>query len=242
MNFLHVECRCWCCGDSIYLTYGELDVDFYLILQYNKKRNFLKEIKIHMKQNRTFIFITLLLTILGLSACSSQKQQLVGKYIDIYDENHYLYFSEDNTFVDNFLTTTSEGNTDISDFYIYQIDNDGFITIISKLKYEFQDSLDKYELGWLCDEKIGIWLDGSFPTNGIETSISCSLNGYEFKYHFKNDKSYEHTITSNNEIIHTEKGTYSINGNEVICTSEDGIITTFINVEDKVFCIEYVKE
>lgn len=29
-----------CCGDSIFLTCGELDIDFYFVLQYNKKRNF----------------------------------------------------------------------------------------------------------------------------------------------------------------------------------------------------------
>lgn len=34
----------------------------------------------------------------------------------------------------------------------------------------------------------------------------------------------------------------SINDNEVVCTSEDGVVTTFISADGKVFCIEYVKE
>lgn len=61
-------------------------------------------------------------------------------------------------------------------------------------------------------------------------------------YNFKENKSYEYTVTSNNEIVHTEYGTYTINNNKIICTSEEGVITTFISADDKVFCIEYVKE
>ena len=195
-----------------------------------------------MKQNHIFTCIMFLLIVLGLSACSSQKQELSGKYIDIYDETHYLSFNEDGIFVDNFLTTTSKGNTSISNNYVYQIDDNDFITIIDTTEYEWQDELDKYDLGWLYDDKIGKWLNGELPTNDIETSISCLLNGYEFKFHFKEDKSYEYTTTSNNEIVHTENGTYTINGNEVVCTSEEGVTTTFISTEDKVFCIEYIKE
>lgn len=195
-----------------------------------------------MKRKRTFTFIMLLLIALELSACSSQKQEILGKYIDIYDGTHYLSFNEDGTFVDNFLTTTSKGNTNISNNYIYQIDDNGFITIIDTTEYELQDELDKYDFGWLYDDKIGKWLNGELPTNDIETSVFCLLNGYEFKFYFKEDKSYEYTVTSNNEIVHTENGMYTINDNEIVCISEDGATTTFINTEDKVFCIEYVKE
>lgn len=195
-----------------------------------------------MKQKHTFTFIMLLLIVLGLSACSSQKQKLSGKYIDIYDETHYVSFDNDGTFIDNFLTTTSKGNTSISNNYIYQIDNNGFITIIDTTEYEWQDELDKSDFGWLYDGKIGKWLNGELSTNDIETTISCLLNGYDFKYCFKENKSYEYTVTSNNEIVHTENGTYKINDNEVVCTSEEGVVTTFINADDKVFCIEYVKE
>lgn len=195
-----------------------------------------------MKRNRTFTFIMLFLIVLGLSVCSSQKQKLSGKYIDIYDETHYISFDKDGTFIDNFLTTTSKGNTSISDCYVYQIDGNDFITIINTEEYEWQDELDKYDFGWLYDDKIGKWLNGELPINDIETTISCLLNGYEFKFHFKEDKTYESTTTSNNEIVHTENGTYTINGKKVVCTSEEGIVTTFIGADDKVFCIEYVKE
>ncbi len=44
--FLHVECRDGVVETPIllwrqyFLTCGELDIDFYFVLQYNKKRNF----------------------------------------------------------------------------------------------------------------------------------------------------------------------------------------------------------
>lgn len=43
-----------------------------------------------MKQNRTFIFIMILLTVLGLSACSLHERTIDAKYISICDESSYL--------------------------------------------------------------------------------------------------------------------------------------------------------
>lgn len=192
-----------------------------------------------MKRNRTFTFIMLLLIVLDLSACSSQK--LSGKYINIYDEAHYIIFSNDDSFIDSYLTTTSKGNAKISDNYIYKIDDNGLITIIDTTEYEGQESLYKYELGYLYNDNIGIWFDGTLPINNDNTSISCLLNGYKFEYYF-DDETYKYTTTSNNEIVHSENGTYIINDNEVVCISEDGTETTFISAEDRIFCIEYIKE
>lgn len=196
-----------------------------------------------MKRNCTFILIILLLTVLGLSSCSSQKQELTGKYRDICNETHYLSFNEDGSFIDNFLTTISEGKTSVLDCYIYKINDSGLITVIDTTEYEGQDTLDEYELGWLYNGSIGIWLDGMLPINEIQTSISCSLNGYEFEFHFdSNNKTYRHTTILEGEIMSTENGTYTVEDNEVVCTNEDGVIRTFINAEDKVFSIDYIKE
>lgn len=195
-----------------------------------------------MKRNRTFSFIMLLLIVLGLSACSSQKQKLSGKYIDIYDETHYVSFDKDGTFIDNFLTTTSKGNTSISDFYVYKIDDNGLITIIDTTEYEGQNTLDEYQLGILYKNYIGAFWNGVLSITYKNTTITNILGDLILTYNFKEDKTYEYTVTSNNKIVHTENGTYTINGKEVVCTSEEGVVTTFINADDKVFCIEYVKE
>ena len=47
-----------------------------------------------MKQKRSFIFIMLFLSILGLSGCSSNDKTLDGKYISIYNETSYLVFDK----------------------------------------------------------------------------------------------------------------------------------------------------
>lgn len=195
-----------------------------------------------MKRNRTFTFIMLLLIVLGLSACSSQKQKLSGKYIDIYDETHYVSFDKDGTFIDNFLTTTSKGNTSISDFYVYKIDDNGLITIIDTTEYEGQNTLDEYQLGILYKNYIGAFWNGVLSITYKNTTITNTVGDLLLTFNFKEDKSYVYTVTSNNEIVHTENGTYTINDNEVVCTSEDGVVTTFISADGKVFCIEYVKE
>ena len=184
----------------------------------------------------------LLLIVLGLSACSSQKQKLSGKYIDIYDETHYVSFDKDGTFIDNFLTTTSKGNTSISDFYVYKIDDNGLITIIDTTEYEGQNTLDEYQLGILYKNYIGAFWNGVLSITYKNTTITNILGDLILTYNFKEDKTYEYTVTSKNKIVHTENGTYTINGKEVVCTSEEGVVTTFINADDKVFCIEYVKE
>lgn len=195
-----------------------------------------------MKQKHTFTFIMLLLIVLGLSACSSQKQKLTGKYIDIYDETHYISFDKDGTFIDNFLTTTSKGNTSISDFYVYKIDDNGLITIIDTTEYEGQNTLDEYQLGILYKNYIGVFWNGVLSKTYKDATITNTLGDLIFTYNLKEDKTYEYTVTSNNEIVHTENGTYTINNNEVVCISEDGVTTTFISTENKGFCIEYVKE
>lgn len=49
------------------------------------------EIRSHMKQNRSFI--ALFLIVLGLSACSSQTQALSGKYYSVFNNEIYYTFS-----------------------------------------------------------------------------------------------------------------------------------------------------
>lgn len=180
--------------------------------------------------------------ILGLTACSSNKKNIIGKYINVFDESHYIIFNEDDSFIDNFLTTTNKGNPSISDCYIYRIDDNGLITIIDTTEYEGQDSLNEYEFGWIYENYVGSLWSGDFPTKNIDTKITCILNNITFEYQFSEDNTYEYTVTSNGEIVNTESGTYSINGNKVICTSEENVAITFFNTDNGVFCAEYTKE
>lgn len=196
-----------------------------------------------MKKNNTkIIFFILCLLIFELVACSSNKKNIVGKYVNIFDESHYIIFNEDGSFIDNFLTTTSKGNTSISDCYIYQIDDNGLITVIDTTEYEGQDSPNKYELGWIYNNYICSLWTGILPIKPQNATITCTLNGLTCEYSFNDNKVYEYTVTSDEEILHTENGTYSINNDEVICTNKNKQAITFINIEDNICCIEYVKE
>lgn len=184
----------------------------------------------------------LFLIALGLSACSSLDKKIDGKYVSIYNESSYLIFYKDGSLQNSLWNITSNGNTTIDNSFVYTIDKDNIITAINTTEYVGQDSLNEYEIGILYKDYICILWDGILPINNTNTSVESTLGDLTLIFNFKEDKSYEYTVTSNNEIVHTENGTYTINDNEVICTSKDGVITTFISADDKVFCIEYVKE
>lgn len=186
-----------------------------------------------MKQNRNFIFIMLLLIVLGLSACSAQTTVLSGKYISTFNNEIYYTFNGENYSTNNFwkdIDITDNGNG------TYIIKDEKIITYING------DDNYLFEIGYVYDKYIGSWWEGILPKTYENTTTKNYLGDLILSINFKEDKSYEYIVTSNNEIVHTEHGTYTINGNEVVCTSEEGGVTTFINTEDKVFCIEYVKE
>ncbi len=192
-----------------------------------------------MKQNCTFVM--LLLILLGLSACSSHNKTIDGKYVSIYNESSYLIFNKDGSFENSLWNITNNGATTIDDRFIYTIDEDRMITAIDTTEYEGQDSLNEYEIGILYKDYICILWYGILPINHTNTTVKSTIGDLTLIFNFKEDKSYEYTVI-NNEIVHTENGTYTVNDNEVVCTSQDGVITTFVSIEDKVFCIEYVKE
>ena len=70
----------------------------------------------------------------------------------------------------------------------------------------------------------------------------CQQENIHFCFTFNEDNTYEYSVTSNNQIVSTEYGTYSIDNNKVVCTSEENITTTFFNTDFGVLCVEYSKE
>ena len=194
-----------------------------------------------MKQNRIFIIVTLIIA-LGSFACSSHERTIDAKYVSVYDNSRYLIFDKNGSFQNSLWNVTYNGTTKINDSFIYNIGEDNIITAINTTKYEGQDSLKEYVIGILYKDYIGHIWDGNLPSNYDDTTITGTNRDLFGTYYFKEDKSYEYVVTSNNECVHTETGTYTINDNEVVCVSEEGLKTTFINANDKVFSIEYVKE
>lgn len=186
-----------------------------------------------MKQKHTFTFIMSLLIVLGLSACSSQTKVLNGKYYSAF--NNELYYTFDG---ENYSTNNLWEDIDIVDSGsgTYTVKDNKIITYINK------DEKHQRELGFIYDNYIVSLWEGVLSKTYKDTTITNTLGNLILTYNFKEDKTYEYTVTSDNEIIHTENGTYTINGKEVVCTSEKSVVTTFIGAEDKGFCIEYVKE
>ena len=185
-------------------------------------------------EKRNVSFIMLLLIVLGLSACSSQTPVLNGKYFSTFNNDIYYIFNGENYSTNNLwkdIDITDNGNG------TYIIENEKIITYING------DNNYTFEIGYVYDKYIGSWWEGILSKTYENTMITSKILDYcILTYNFKENKSYEYTVTSNNEIVHTEYGTYTINNNKIICTSEEGVITTFISADDKVFCIEYVKE
>lgn len=197
-----------------------------------------------MKKNNTkFVVSVLFLFILGISACSSKQGTIEGKYLSIYNVGNYLMFDKDGSFQNNWWTTTNSGTTKIDDSFIYTIDENNLITVIDTSEYEGQDQLNEYEIGILYKDYICVKWNGKLSKNYTDTSITNTLGeDLILTYNFKSDKTYEFIVTSNDKVVDSENGTYSINDSELTCTSDEGQNTTFINIDGNAYCIEYVKE
>lgn len=197
-----------------------------------------------MKKNNTKIIIFVFCFILlGLTACTSNSKVIEGKYISIYDESTYLIFNKDGSLISNLWTTIENGENIPQDCFQYSIDENNIITAIDTTEYEGQDELNKYKIGIMYKEYICISWNGTLPTKkDNNATLTNTVGDLILTYDFNENETYKYTVTSSGEIVHTENGTYSINNNEVICTNEDEQISTFLNINDGVYCIEYIKE
>lgn len=176
------------------------------------------------------LFIGLFILVLNISACASQTKNLNGKYISTFDSNIYYEFDGNNysTSVkrEDMLVTDSGNGTFVNE--------DGKITL-----YMNGDENIKIKMGFLYDEYIGSIWEGNLPDDNFKESyISLDLlEEVQYERYFKEDKTYEEEVIVNGEIVRTEHGTYTVSGDKVVCTSEEDLITTFINVEDTVFVL-----
>ena len=195
-----------------------------------------------MKTKNTIVILFICILLLSLTACDSNKKTIEGKYISIYDKSNYLIFNKDGSLISSLWTNIKNGESIPQDCFRYSIDENNIITAIDTTKYEGQDELNKYEIGIMYKEYICISWNGTLSNKYENVSLINTIGDLNLTYNLKEDKTYEYTVTSDGEIVYTENGTYSINNDEVICTNEDNVNTTFINIDDKTYCIEYVKE
>lgn len=198
-----------------------------------------------MKKNNTKIIISIFCSILlGLTACTSKPKTIEGKYVSIYDKSTYLEFGKDGSLVSSMWTVIENGENIPQDCFRYSIDENNIITAIDTTEYFGQEELDEYEICIMYKDYICISWTGNISKSYENFTITREIPdaGIICRQNFKDDKTYENTVTSNGEVVQTKNGTYSINNNEVICTYNDGTITTFIDIKGNTYSIEYVKE
>lgn len=160
----------------------------------------------------------------------------------VYDKSSYLEFKKDSSFINSDWKVTSAGEEKVNDCFKYKIDENRIITAVDTTEYEGHDSFDEYEIGIMYKNYICVIWEGKLPQNYTYATISNELGeDLTLTYNFYDDKTYELMASGRGEISYIENGTYSINGNEVVCISDE-IVATFININDRTCCIEYIKE
>lgn len=171
------------------------------------------------------------LFMLSLTACSSKQNVIKGKYIADFDDSIYYIFYEDNTYETNYdwdlSVDSSKGLYTISEGNITLYNENGDYT---------------YEIGCVYKDYIGSWWRGILPEAYDDVTITTELGDLILEYNIKEDKTYEYIVTSDGQVVHTENGMYLINNDKVICTSESDETHTFINADNRTYCIDYVKD
>lgn len=197
-----------------------------------------------MKKNKKMIRTLLMFALLLImTSCASKNKTIEAKYVSLYDKTSYLMFNKDGSFVNSLWTETNNGTEIVRDCFTYSVDKNNIITATDTTEYEGKNELAEYEIGILYKDYICVSCDGVLPKEYANTSISSKLSeDLILTYLLKAEQTYEFIVSSNDKILSTENGTYSINGNEVVCTSSDGIITTFVDIRGNTYCIEYIKE
>lgn len=196
-----------------------------------------------MKKNHTKSIISVFCFILlGLTACTSSSKVIEGKYVSIYDELTYLIFNKDGSLTSSLWTTVENGKSIPRDCFRYSIDENNKIMAIDTTEYEGQDELNEYEIGIMYKDYICISWNGILSGTYEDILLTYTLGDLNLAYNLNKDKTYEYTVTSDGKIVHTENGTYSINGDKLTCTSNEGKVITFIDIDGNAYCIEYIKE
>lgn len=115
---------------------------------------------------------------------------------------------------------------------------------IMKEQQENEDAVTEWEMGKVYKNYICTKWDGTLSRKYTDTVLTTTggTESIRYKYSLKKDKTYERETTVDDEVIYTEKGTYSIDGNEVTCTSDEGKKTAiFINIRGTTYFAMFCK-
>ncbi len=185
------------------------------------------------KKIRIMLLCTLLFILTG---CSSDNKSLNGKYVSTFGDGTYYNFDKNGNYSSNQQYDESVQGTTGK----YTIDDDGLITI--QISENHTSTIGYFYKNYICS----LWTGVLPKNNNDETIITCQIgveeNSLQLSYTFNNDGTFAYNVNTNDEVVETKLGTYSVEDERVVCVEEDNIITTFINTENGVYSIDYSKE
>lgn len=188
---------------------------------------------IDMKGKEIFFLSFILVLCLFSVSCSTVAETINGTYFQVVDDSVYYIFSNDGTYSTNdsnwdFPVDTSKGTYEIIDGQL--------------ILYASNDKSNNINMGYVYNDYLCSLWEGKLPEQYEVAILSCQLSeDLVLQYEFDSDKTYKYSVTSQGENVFEESGSYSINTNMVTCVNK-GNETTFLQVDNDIFCIEYYKE
>lgn len=205
--------------------------------------------------------VVVLLCLLGLTGCKTDKSVIKGKYMSVHDSSIYYEFSKDGTYITNYYEINDYGKEldDMGitwyDYGTYRIDKNKLIL------FQGEDESDDTELlgsdfGYIYKNMICSKWEGELPLEkkSEEKYIQFKLSSFLEEIQFKKDGIFElkmmkctkeicgYSHEHDYEVYKTKTGTYEVDKNKVTCESNDGIVSTFYDTDNGVYCVQYIKE
>lgn len=194
---------------------------------------YLKEKQKRMKFKTVLYLSTIFVLLMCFVSCASTTETMNGTYVQVVDDSVYYTFLSDGTYSTNdsnwdFPVDTSKGTYEIIDGQL--------------ILYASNDKSNNINMGYVYNDYLCSLWEGKLPEQYEVAILSCQLTeDLVLQYEFDSDKTYKYSVTSQGENVFEENGSYSINTNMVTCVNK-GNETTFLQVDNDIFCIEYYKE
>lgn len=195
------------------------------------------------------IILIMMVFLLGLIACNSNRNILEGKYIGLNTEV-YFEFSKGGTYTTNDPGEDYKG-IPFPDYGTYSIEN-GELTLFAGDDPENPDVT--YYMGSTYKNMICYKWEGELPLQNQETEVTYENWSIADKIQFNKDDTVDfiYMVCSgcNNseshvhdyQVVETKTGTYEVEGNKVTCKDSDGLLTIFYDTEDGILCVDFIKE
>jgi len=199
-----------------------------------------------IKKMYSIVGVVVLLCLLGLTGCGTDKNTLEGKYVGVGTKIYYE-FSKDGTYATNYYEIDDYGKelddmgVNWYDYGTYNIDGNKLVLFQGN---DSDNDFDGLEFGYIYKGNICSKWEGKLPIKLQDSEISSRVaDDLVFKVYFMQEGSYRYIgISGSDDINEIFTGTYEVNKNKVECKNEEGLVTTFYDTDDGIYGVEYIKE